>query len=288
MLLFFVTARYRLPMIPVLAIFAALAIDNIASGTAKRSPRRLVVAAASFVMLLVIGRMDPLGYAGGSDAQGHQMMAALYEDQGDLTAAEDYYRLALKADPTLPHAHNDLGLLLLGQGEVEMATNHLELAAQYQHDEWLIQYNLGLAYTTGERWWEAVDQYRLVQQMVPQLNDATNDLARTWLMLGYADSALVQYRRLMKVIPDDYLLHFSTGLCHHVLEQRDSALWHYRQSLKLDPVYPRTHYNLALFWNEAAQPDSTRQYLQSFMTHGSGLPELSSNAQRLLDSLSSH
>ena len=285
LLLFFVTGRYRLPLIPFLAVFAAYAIDTALTALRQQPVRRVMWAMAVFVALIIVGRLDPFGYASGTEAQGHQMMAALYELRGDQATAEKYYYLALEADPTLPHSHNDLGLMLLHRGEVDKAIEHLEIAAQNQPDEWLIQYNLGLAYKTAGRWSDAINQYQLVLRMAPEMTDASRDLAMTWLQAGYPDSALDIYRRLLKAEPDNYLDYFSVGLCLQSLGQSDSVLWYYRQTLSREPRYPETYFNLGRYWIEMSQPDSATYYLDTFLHLDPKLPDLETEAQRLLDSL---
>jgi tetratricopeptide (TPR) repeat protein len=286
MLLFFVTGRYRLPLIPFLAMFAAVVLVGFFTWTRARGFMRLTSAAVVLLLMLAVARLDPLDYASGSAAQGHQMMAALYEGKGDPVEAERYYNLALRADPTLPHAHNDLGLLLLGRGQVDSAIFHLERAVAYRPDEWLIQYNLGLAYLTNQELDRAIDQYRAVLAMAPEMADAANDLALIWLRKGYPDSALVYYRRLQEAYPGHFIYVFSAGLCHHALDHRDSALTYYRRTLDLEPGYPKTYFNLGMFWIEEGAADSARYYLREMIDRQSGLPDLEDRARRLLDSLS--
>jgi len=284
-LLYFVTARYRLPMIPFLAIFAAAAIDSVLNRLSGLSLRRAIIGFALLIVLVVVGRLDPLGYASGSEAQGHQMMAAMYDQEGDTLAAEHYYRLALEADPTLPNSNNDLGLLLLHRGDTAAAIRHLEKAVRYSPDEWLIQYNLGVAYKMAGRWQDAINQYRRVLKMAPEMHEAVADLAVSWLTSGHPDSALTYYRQLLDLYPDDYLYHFSAGLCYQILGMSDSALAQYRRTVELEPDYSQVYYNLGRYWIESNQPDSARVYLSDFLDHSHDLPSLEAQARLTLDSL---
>ena len=286
LLIFFVTARYRLPMLPFLVLFVSYALVSGYTALKRCSKQRRFLAAGAFVLLFAVSQSDIYGFAGGTDAQGHQLMAAIHNRQGNLALAERYYRKALEDDSTLPHANNDLGVLLMSRGENEEATRLLQRAVWFAPDDYLLQYNLGTAFLNGTRWREAITQFQAVLRQVPDYYGAANNLGLAWLQLGRADSALDAYRIAVAANPNNPDACFAAGYCYHLLEEVDSARAYYRRALEQDPLYAEALYNLGRLWLEQGAIDSSIANFNLFLSSSSGLTELEADARRILDSLS--
>lgn len=193
-LLFFVTARYRLPLIPILSVFAGYTIDAVIRGLRGFSLRRVTVALAFFLMILITCHLDPYSYATGTEAQGHQMVATMHNRNGNQAEAERYYRLALTEDNTLPHANNDLGLLLLSRGDIDQAIQYLERAVRYRPDDWLLRYNLAYGYLQANRPADAVPLLKGVIEEAPHFAHAAGNLGTAYLHLGQPREAGAAFR----------------------------------------------------------------------------------------------
>jgi tetratricopeptide (TPR) repeat protein len=144
---FFVVARYRLPMVPALAVFAAYAALWMAAAARERRWRPLAWAAAGFVALFVLVhvnfyRIHPLN----GFAQSYYRLGIIHEAKANLAAAEANYRKALEMDPAIVPAHVNLGILLSRQGRFDAALVELKdaVARDPEYDKAL--YNLGLVY----------------------------------------------------------------------------------------------------------------------------------------------
>jgi len=285
LLLFFVTARYRLPLIPVFAVFVAVVVDYAIDSFKSLEWKRVAVAAVVAIAALVVSHWDLRNYSESTDAQGHQMMASLYERRGNLYEAERYYRFALQEDEYLPHANNDLGLLLLQKGNVDQAIFHHERAVMFQPDDWILHYNLGVAYMTGGQYERSIPEFRIAREYAPDFYGGANNLAMVYNRLGHADSALIEYRAATQIRPDDYRGFFGLGLAHQILEQRDSALVHYHTTAGLAPEYTNTYFNLGRLWLEESNADSCRFYLEKFLSASPIDPGLEAQATEILQSL---
>jgi len=285
LLLFFVTARYRLPLVPVLAVFTATGIDQLLSGFTKLPRKRIWTAGLVLLVFLILGRWDPYGYASGSEAQGHQMFAAIYRHQGNNDQAERYYRLALQSDPSLPHANNDLGLLLQERGDYEQALVLHERAVRAQPDDWILRYNYGLALKGLGRFDEALPCLSEAVAASPGFFEAVNELAFTLLQAGYVDSAGTVYRQATTLDQNNAGVWFALGLCYHLMDQRDSAEAVYRQALVVDPDYGKACYNLGRLFVENGQLDSAGVYLDRYIKMTPDGDNLRRAALQLLDSL---
>ena len=132
-LLFFVTSRYRLPVVPFLIVFAAVGIDHLLELARNRNVRELGIAALVLVPLYAliqlplvepqIARMHSfLGYVHATHGEVERATAELQkavelepnhpvfrvqlaeslERRGDLAGAIREYTTALRLDPTYP------------------------------------------------------------------------------------------------------------------------------------------------------------------------------------------
>ncbi|MCP4571701.1 MAG: tetratricopeptide repeat protein [bacterium] len=132
LVLVFVTARYRAPLVPLLAILAGHGVVTVWRMVRGRETRRLAVAAALVLATVVIGT------APGPFAQEDvDLTAELHFGVGwnryrqeDWVEAVRHLQRAVELDPALPAAHNFLGIALVRLDEPEEAVRHFETAVR--------------------------------------------------------------------------------------------------------------------------------------------------------------
>lgn len=155
-IVFYVLARYRLAIVPILALFAGACIAEIAAAVNKR--RRGVVV-ASFAGLIVLGvlvnRPSSLGSPSKPD---RYVLAHVMADRGDSENAERNYRLQVAQTPDDAEAHYNLANLLREKAKatgrsydealasLQEATEHYTLAAQLRPRWPSPLINLGVVY----------------------------------------------------------------------------------------------------------------------------------------------
>ena len=95
---FFINARFRMPLIGVLIIFAAASVSALISGVKGRSlDRRVAVAVVAAVVVAVV--MRPLPALQTADAQAYFNEAEAHRAHGDYAAAADWYQRAIDEHP---------------------------------------------------------------------------------------------------------------------------------------------------------------------------------------------
>ncbi|MFZ1946686.1 MAG: tetratricopeptide repeat protein [bacterium] len=145
---FFVVARYRLPMVPALLVFAAYFIVWLASQAAKGRWKRVAWAGVAFVCLYIavhvnFYRIHPLN----GFAQSYYRLGVIYEGRGDQVLALESYRRALDLDDSIVPARVNLGILLSRRGEFDQGGAELAEAVRRDSTYDKALYNLGLVYT---------------------------------------------------------------------------------------------------------------------------------------------
>ncbi len=124
---FFVFARYRFPLVPLLILFAAAGLTRFAGFVATRSTWRietclLMTVAATVFCNLPLVSLD-------------KMRATTYTNIGNALAVDgrfdeavEHYERALRLAPEYALAHNSLGRVLVEQGKMKQAEAHYRKA----------------------------------------------------------------------------------------------------------------------------------------------------------------
>lgn len=128
---YFVTSRYRAPAIPILSIFAAAALTEIARATRARDWRSVSAYAAYMVPLVAISLMNsPITNENQRlvDAETYQYMGYAENGLGHQTSALQYLQECLALDPDCPFAHQMLGDIYYKRGKLKDAATEYKTA----------------------------------------------------------------------------------------------------------------------------------------------------------------
>ena len=166
---FYVFARYRYPLVPILMVFAAAAVTNLrAIGRSRaRWPRRPLAAVAANWPMLSTGRMRAISET--------NLGVALFE-RGQTANAQARYRAALAIEPDYPPAYNNLGVALRAQGRVGEAIAVYEDGLRHRDDYPDLHYNLGNALSEMGRLAEAEAAFRRAIALEPDSAAAYRNL----------------------------------------------------------------------------------------------------------------
>ena len=115
---FFVVARYRLPVVPVLAIGSGFAILELIRLVRDRVWKTAAWVAAGLILLLLVVNVNwyNIDRARGF-AQSHFRLGIIYGERGDTARAIEECRRAIELDPEYPKSYLNLGSMLVEAGE---------------------------------------------------------------------------------------------------------------------------------------------------------------------------
>ncbi len=141
---FFVTARYRAPIIPLMLLLSACWLRHIGSLARARRFGPVVGGLLSLALLWALNQGDqssnPRDEGDALAVRGAQLAM-----EGRLPEAEEALREAIDKSPDNPMARSNLGLLLLQSGRGDQAVEHLARAVELDSGDHRPHQNLGLA-----------------------------------------------------------------------------------------------------------------------------------------------
>jgi predicted O-linked N-acetylglucosamine transferase (SPINDLY family) len=171
-------------------------------------------------------------------------LAARYQQEGQLAAAEQVYRQFLQVHPTVAEAHNDLGSVLGSQGQWEEAILCFRTALQLQPNFANAYYNLGGVFLLQNNLEEAEIWYRHALALSPQVVDYHTRLGFVLHNRGKLAEATECYRHALELQPDLVEVHFNLGHVLQAQNQLEGAKVCYRQALILKPNFVEAYNNL--------------------------------------------
>jgi len=261
---FFVCARFRMPVVPALAVFAAAGASWLVGCARRRAVGIWVPTLAAVVLLTVLLRTDPYGVEDPHHTQSLFNFGLIHTRLGDDAAAERAYLETLARNPGYVDALNNLGGLYSRQGRWAEAQELFERALTVEPENPRAIYNLGAVREhLGERA-DAEAAYRrtldLDSHFLPalvalgRLREAAGDLRSAGEYYGRAYEG---YGRRAGLGPGDIRVRFEEEALARRLEvtvalgriTQDQGYWvpaleYYREALALDPEAEQAHYRV--------------------------------------------
>ena len=260
---FFISARYRLPVIPILLIFAAYGGRELYLLWRQGAYRDLLVGCGAAILLAIacnfrVGAMNVEG-----DAHTHYRLGYVYEKKGLPINARAAYEQALTLDPDIKWARFNLASLYARNGEYNRAiATYGEFIRRFPAVA-RARLALGNVYLHTGRHAEAIAAYESL------LGAKDADAADLYGRLGYAHTQLGQlaqaagaYEELVAAKPDSLRARLQLGELYEQLDRLDAARAEYRQILAADSLYATARYRLARLLFFVDQAEEAKAHLQ--------------------------
>jgi tetratricopeptide (TPR) repeat protein len=261
---FYVMARYRYPLLPVLILFAGAGVAHLLMLRQDRSRSwipGLVAAAAvaipanAFMRETYDGTYANLGAeltrAGRSAdalpllekavasapgyAAGHFNLGVALNETGEKARALDEFRAAVSARPDYFEAQSSLALALGEAGQSSEALTHFEAAVRLKPDSAEALCNLGQALAQFDQPQAAMDRFRDALRIKPGYPKAHAGLAAVLQQQGRLADAIKEYQAALDANPDFAEAHSTLALALAAAGDKTGALAHVTAALRLKP-----------------------------------------------------
>jgi tetratricopeptide (TPR) repeat protein len=285
---FVVFARYRLPLVPVLAMFAGAGLIELVSTIRAGSGRRAAIAAAVLIAVAIVANR-PVPFSRQACAFSYTNHAVVLADGRRSDEAMREVEKALRLSPDNVDAHMVKASVLLDSRRHEEAIIHYQRAAEGDPHYAAARRGIGDALMGLGRFEEAEQTYMAALRIKPGDAAALTGLATAAARQGKFADAIERFRGVIATAPDHAEAHLNLGNTYAAMNRPQEAAAAYEQALRCRPVYADALYNLGVLevrrgWLETAagrfrrvlelQPDhaAARESLTALGETGAGDP----------------
>ena len=164
--LFYVMARYRYPLVPLLIPFAAAGCLKFRTCVRAREFRRLGFS-LSVGALVAVGVNVRIHDEKRLNAHAWMNVGVALAEGGDVAGATAYFRRAVEGDAASPEANNNLAQALALQGDFAGAIPHYEAALRGDPTLMGVDFNLGVALERVGRTGDSLSHYERAVELDP-------------------------------------------------------------------------------------------------------------------------
>ena len=200
-ILVFVSGRYRMEVIPLVALLAAAGLNHVLQMIRKRRRRTLLIMSGLAAAVVLISTLpgpfweEQVNF----EAEFNLTIADELRYQDKINDALPYYTAALQMEPDNPEIYNKLGMILDKQ---------MQLRA-------------------------AIEQYLKALQLKPDYYKAHSNLAVALIKLNQLDGALEHLQAARKLNPFSAQVHFNLAVLFAAQQKYDQALQMAQKALEL-------------------------------------------------------
>jgi len=254
--MFYVFARYRYPMVPFLLLFAAAALaypfDSkqrsllsllFAQGWRSRLPG-VIVAVAIFANWSVLDSTLMRAIT-------ENNLGTAFAERGRYDDAIVHHEKAIALMPDYAPAYNNLGTTLRAAGRVDEAVAQYKKALELKPDFAGASYNLANAQLEQGKAGDSVESFRRSIEANPNSVEAHNNLGTALAARGDINEAITAFRAAIAL--DDASVHAHRNLGNLLYDrgERAEGLAHLERAVAVAPNEPEALYDIATLLLEA-------------------------------------
>ncbi len=222
--LFFVCTRYRMPVIPVLLIFAGFTVNYSVEKLKSGQYKPLACCLAGMASIGILANLDIGGVEYRNRARAHLYAGSAYETLGKHEPAIEEFRQAIDLLPENLEASHGLGIAYMEIEDYHSAERMFKKVLRIDPYCAPAHFNLGSVYVARRRYREAADEYQAALDIDPNY-----ELAACWAgmmqeKLNQWEQALEKWEMVLQINPRN--------------AQARSKIDHVRRKLK-EPVATR-------------------------------------------------
>ena len=249
-ILFFITDRYRIQIVPVLSLFAAYALLEIFPRVSIRSPRAWF-APVVFVLLLFMTR--PGLFAIDEQhliSREHIHEAWRWSAIGESGRALEEMSRAAALRPGDPEPYIHRAAINRDSGRLREAVDDYNNAIAIDPGNPSVRYNLAQVLQDAGDYPAAAREYRKAIDLDPLMIEAHNNLGVAYRMMKDYENAVRSFTKVIEIDPRHIKAYNNLGAALAEGGDTDAAIQYFREAIRRDPAYPHSYRNLAMAYIE--------------------------------------
>ncbi len=239
--MFYVFARYRYPLVPFLWLFAAVVLARSVKESLAQSHWRV---AAGVVVIAVFANWPVLDSTL-MRAITENNLATAFAERGRHDEAIAHHERAIALQPDYAPAYNNLGTTLRAAGRVDEAVAQYTKALELKPDFASASYNLANAQLEQGKAGDSVESFRRSLQANPNSVEAHNNLGTALAARGDTAEAIAEFRAAVAL--DDRSVHAHRNLGNLLYDrgERAEGLAHLERAVAVAPAETEALYDIA-------------------------------------------
>ncbi len=287
-LLFFINARYRLPVVPFLILFGTAAAFWLVERLRKRDVRTFAIGAAAVAVLALLVNLDYYGTHVGERAQTHYTIGLARASQGDHEAAVESYLRAIELSPGYARAYNNMGIALEKLARDEEALEAYHTAGRLDRTLASAPNNIGIYYWQREEHEEAARWFAEALERDPYLEQAHYNLATMLVFLGDPAAAEEHFKSAIVARRDYKEAWNALGRVVEEAGRPSEAIRAYSNAVAIDPGFGDARNNLAIVLAQTGQYEEALRELGIALRCTPGDPKIKSNIEAVRTLMRKH
>lgn len=264
-ILFFVSARYRIQIAPLLCFFAAYAIAETASRLRNRNAWGFL---SLLLLILLLFATRPGLFNIDTQklrAEEHIHRAQRWEAIGNMEKALREINFAIDLDRRSPQPYVHRASFYSDSGNYRQAVDDYRQAIEIDDSMPSIHYSLALTLEEARAYTLAIDEYSKAIEKDPLMIEAHNNLGILFRRMQKYDDAIKQFKVVIRLNPGYIKAYNNMGAAYAEWGDTDSAIRIFREAITLDPEYPHSYKNLAMAYIEKNMLIEAKSSLERYL-----------------------
>ena len=151
----------------------------------------------------------------------HNNLGVLLVAQGNHAEGKKHYEECLRFNPNFAQAHNNLAVTLSAQENHAEAIVHSAEALRLEPNYAEAHYNFGNALLHQQQLAEAIGHYMEALRLNPNYSEAHNNLGNAFAMLGNYTESIVHFKEAFRLNPNNVNAQNNTRIIQEAIQARD-------------------------------------------------------------------
>jgi len=256
-----VTARHRLPVIPIMVLFAAFGAFELVRRLTAEPLKRALIASASAVVLFVFLNTELFGVGFENQRQSHVNLALAYRKLDQTEPMTAHLDSALAIDSGSVVALNIRGLAFMDAGDLYMAKQMFRLALSLDKQSGEIRNNLGTVLRRQGNYESAMLIYNELAVQHPEMPEPVFNMAGIYADRQIHDTALMLYDSVLARDSTYVQAINNKGSVFERMGDTLGAVKLWQSAAAIDASYGQAVVNLVRYHLARQRPDSAAAVL---------------------------
>ncbi len=264
-ILFFVTARYRIQIAPVLCLFAGYALIVVLPRAVRRLGRN-VVPAVVFLVIVFITRPGLFALPEEDIVwREHIHEARRLSKVGNSAAALEEIDEAVRIHPDVADSYVHRAIIFKETGDYFKAIEDYARALDIAPDMSGVRYDFAQTLRRVKMYGPAIEEYLRAIESDPVKAEAYNNLGITYTEMGDLEKAIEYFGKVIEMNDRYTRAYNNLGAALAQTGRAERAITVLERAIQVDPGYANSYKNLAMVYIQLKKPEEASVYLSRYV-----------------------